>query len=127
MLKLSAKEQERLVTHAGNIRQAIAEANAEMETAAQRAREILAEVEEDRETAWGIMDDAFQAAEEYYDGKSEKWQEGERGCAYCGWKDELQRLGDEMSEALELADPEEIEEPGWVGELESCDFAEFSE
>lgn len=57
----------------------------------------------------GIADDQ----ENYYDERSEKWQEGDNGSAYSEWKDSW---GNEFSE-VEMEFPDELEEP-------DCDAAD---
>lgn len=49
----------------------------------------------------GVLDDLVSEIESYYDDKSEKWQEGERGQAYMEWKDNV-----EQCKLEEASDPE---------------------
>jgi DNA repair exonuclease SbcCD ATPase subunit len=57
-----------------------------------------------------VMEEIASEAENYYDDKSEKWQEGEKGEAYGEWRDRLRELADEFDEPdcpeLEFSDIE---------------------
>jgi hypothetical protein len=125
MLKISRQTVQKL----GSISSDVVELFAKLEEARTgfeaAAESILDEIRELQSEARGIMEDEANSAAEYYDEKSEKWQEGDRGQAYCEWKDRLQSLADDLDgdmEALEVTMPEQ---PEWVTELDECEFAEF--
>ena len=50
------------------------------------------------------LDDACDAAREYYDNKSEKWQASEIGENYGTWVDELEALYSELEAVRESPD-----------------------
>jgi len=54
--------------------------------------------------------DIFEEADAYYDGRAEKWQDSEAGCAYAQWKENIGNAIDDL-EDLEIDDIEEIDEP----------------
>lgn len=59
--------------------------------------EIIAE-------AAGWRDDLVNEIDEYLGGKSDAWQEGDKGQAVTAWKDELEQLDLEPIEPLEIPD-----------------------
>lgn len=63
---------------------------------------IITELNQKRERAWEIVDQAATDADAYFDERSEKWQEGDKGQRYAEWRDELQRVAGEIEEAFEL-------------------------
>ena len=86
---------------------------------------LLTELIEPQETARGILEDAASAADEYYDERSEKWQEGDAGQAYDEWRNRLRSLADDLGEEIDPPTISEVERPTWVDDLGSVDFAEF--
>ena len=86
---------------------------------------IVEEINEAKEEVRGILDDVANEAEEYYDDKSEKWQESERGEAYGEWRDKLRELADATAEDVEKPEPPEINRPDWIDECAECEFSEF--
>src|SRR4051794_17460940 len=82
---------------------ALAEQRTKLEAAVTAFNETVAE-------ARGFAEDIARAAEEEIDGKSEKWQEGDKGQAATEWKDAW--------ENVELDDVE-VE---WPGDLEIADY-----
>jgi hypothetical protein len=87
-----------------------------------RLLEKFAEIQSE---ACAIMEDAASEAESYYDEKSEKWQEGERGQAYSEWKDRLREIADSLGEALDAPDLTMPDEPDWLNSFREPDFSEF--
>jgi chromosome segregation ATPase len=109
-MKLTKKQQAEKADHAQTIRkkhEALEQAVAAYNTA---MREQRAKVEEALNDLNGAITDAeswreeiANAQEEYYDNKSEKWQEGDKGNAYSSWKDEW---GNEFEQMEEIEFPE---------------------
>ena len=126
MLKLTQNE----VTRLQSASAAISELYEELDNTRQRFESEIAEIKskigEAKQDAWEVLDDAANQAESYYDERSEKWQEGDRGQAYSEWKDELRRLADECAEDDEDTEISVPDEPGFVGEIRDCEFSEFS-
>lgn len=88
----------------------------------------LARLEELREQADALRDEAFQhiddaacAADDYHGERSEKWQEGEKGRAYSDWKDRLESLRDGLDSLPEI-EPIDIVRPDFIGDLEAGDY-----
>ena len=78
---------------------------------------VLAEAREWR-------DDRVSELDDYISGKSEKWQESERGSAFSDWKDRIENLDLE-----DLDEIEEIEAPDFdhAETLEDSDLSEPSQ
>lgn len=76
----------------------------------QNYNEILDEVDSFRE-------DLVRQMEEYYDERSERWQQGEAGESYSEWKDVY--AGIDLSEVPEIETPElpEMEHTDYLDEL----------
>ena len=70
---------------------------------------IFERIEEARSRLFEILDEAANEAETYFDEKSEKWQEGERGQAYSEWKDALGNARDLAATEIEPIEIEEID------------------
>jgi alkanesulfonate monooxygenase SsuD/methylene tetrahydromethanopterin reductase-like flavin-dependent oxidoreductase (luciferase family) len=126
MLKFTAHERAALVFAAAE-----AEAiHAEFEDlAAQYNADIAALVErfgDATDIARGIVEDAASAADEYFDLKSEKWQEGDRGQAYQEWQRRLQDVADAIGERIDAEEPNAPELPDWIGDLGDEEFLEFT-
>lgn len=86
---------------------------------------ILERIAEAKGEARDIMDEAANDAESYYDERSEKWQEGDRGQAYSEWKDRLRSVAEAIEEDLDAPEVQMPERPSWVDELREPDFSEF--
>jgi hypothetical protein len=126
MNKIEREAQGDLADACSDIRAAMTtyeEIKAEFEA---KVAEIVAEANAARDKAYGILDEAASDAESYYDERSEKWQEGDRGSAYSDWKDALRSLADQIEDEIEAPEIAELEEPGWLGELENQEFVEFN-
>jgi len=123
--KLTPKEIERLRTAGSEIASVLEEIEELRVTTATEFERLLSELAEPKEAAREILDDAASAAEEYFDERSEKWQEGDAGQAYDEWKNRLRTLADDMAEDIEPPEIGDIERPSWVDDLGECDFAEF--
>ena len=125
MKKLTRNEVERLQGAARDIVAIYDEMDQIRTHAESEFSRLIAELEDPKETARGILDDAAMSAEEYYDERSEKWLESDAGEVYGEWKDNLRRLADEIAEDVEPPEIADVEQPDWVGEIAECDFAEF--
>ncbi len=51
-----------------------------------------------------MLETAADEADAYFDEKSEKWQESDRGTAYNDWKDNLRTAADAISEARDACE-----------------------
>jgi chromosome segregation ATPase len=123
---LNNKEQERLRTAGATLADLFAELEVEREAFTGTMARIMEKMAEARQEAWEVLDDAANSADEYYDERSEKWQEGDVGQAYDEWRNRIRSLADEAAEDVEPLDVAEIDIPGWVDELRQPeDFAEF--
>lgn len=125
MNKISPKDVGRLISLSQDAAMALVDLNKLYASINDQAAELVAAYEEAREEARGILEDAANEAESYYDEKSEKWQEGDRGSAYYEWVQTLRQLADGMAEELELPDTPEVDTPDWVDECSECNFSEF--
>lgn len=84
--------------------QQLRDQKAEIEQAAARFAETLAEVQ-------GVYGDIASTARDRYDNASEAWQEGERGSAVAEWIDRLEEIEGRGEIELDLAELDEaIEE-----------------
>jgi predicted nuclease with TOPRIM domain len=72
-------------------------------------RTAVEEYDAKLESAKEFVDAIATEAQDAYDEKSEKWQEGEKGDAVSSWIDELQSA--DIPDALEITIPEDIGEP----------------
>jgi predicted translin family RNA/ssDNA-binding protein len=68
-----------------------------LNAAIKKYNEVVGEAE-------SLKDDIVAAQEEFFDGRSEKWQEGEKGEAYTGWKDEWENYSTDEIEEVALID-----------------------
>lgn len=125
MLKISAKELTELASLGSSISGMFEELDALAEKFREDSQEIISGMEDAKERAREIMDDAALSAESYHDDKSEKWQESERGEAYAEWRDRLREVADAVAEDVEPPEVQMPDQPDWVGNLTDQDFAEF--
>ena len=95
-------------------------------TAEAAVAHVIEELNAKRSRLAEIIREAHQDADSYYDEKSEKWQEGDRGSAYGDWRDELDRIAGEIENEIEAPDFPDLDEPEWLGEVEGEEFVEFS-
>jgi hypothetical protein len=129
MKKFTAKEIDRLGDAAREVESVLAKIEQLRVDTLLAYETLIGELDEPQETVRGMLEDAANAAADYYDNRSEKWQEGDTGSAYATWRDELQSLADGAAEPFEAPDFPEIETPDW---LERCasyepDFVEFED
>lgn len=127
MMKLTKADQAAIADKIGDIRQLLGEFNTAKQAAIQAMDDVVRAINEKREELHELLDGAAGSAEEYYDEKSEKWQEGDRGSAYSDWKDELRRIADEVESEIEAPELPDLDEPSWVDEVEGAEFVEFNE
>lgn len=125
MLKFSKKEWETLETAAAAVRELYAELEVEREIFDGKRARLLEQIGEAKADAVEVLEDAASATEDYYDGKSETWQEGGRGGAYCEWKERLRQLADDANDSADLPELEEVELPSWVDEMVDPDLSVF--
>lgn len=59
-----------------------------------------------REQAREFVQEIVDAQEEYYDARSEKWQEGEEGSTYATWREAWEDVLNELEEAIDEAPSE---------------------
>lgn len=124
MQKIADKAVDRLAECAAELNDLHAEGQKILVDAQAALAEIIAKAEEIREEAFAILDEARNDAEAFFEEKSDRWQEGERGQLYSEWKDRLAEVADQVGEPFEEPDFPEFEAPDWIGELENAgDFA----
>jgi hypothetical protein len=125
MLKLSKTEIDVLQNAAPEIESLFGEMEIKRDEFVAEMDDLKRQISEAAKSAWEILDDAASAAEEYYDEKSEKWQDGDRGQAYDEWKNNLRLIADAIAEDVEAPEVTLPDMPDWVGEIRECDFAAF--
>jgi len=78
-------------------------------------KEIHGKLQNSIEDSCSYTQDLAEAAQEYYDERSERWMESERGDAYAEWISELEGAQvddlDELPESFENLEVDELEEP----------------
>lgn len=124
MLKLTQADLTLLSVHACNAGEAFDELLTLADTFATEAAALLEKFAEAQNEACAIMEDAANDAESYYDEKSEKWQEGERGQIYDEFKNRLRELADALGETFEAPEVEIGDRPEWIDNLQDPDFSE---
>jgi hypothetical protein len=99
MNKISSKEQDKLN-----------KLKAEFQKKRAAAETALIEMAGAGHEAKAFIEDLASSAREYYDGRSEKWQEGDKGVAYDEWVSKLEECadaydhsGDDEAEDLEYS------------------------
>lgn len=88
------------------------------------ALNLIAQIDERKAEAAEIMDGAANDAESYFDEKSEKWQEGERGEIYGEWRNRLREVADAIAEDIEAPEVQAPDRPDWIDNLADPDFVE---
>ncbi len=88
--------------------EAIEAFNAKMEQEWQEVREKIDEYNEKLSEAAEFRDNIVQAKQDEWDGRSEKWQDGERGSAAGDWIREWETAN---FDELDIANPEPIDVP----------------
>jgi hypothetical protein len=96
------------------------------EEALEIVKDIFKEIDDKRQEAAELMDGEASDAEQFYDDKSEKWQEGERGSTFAEWRDQLRFVADDLSNGIEWPDLE-LERPDWASDILNQDFEELPE
>jgi hypothetical protein len=127
MLKIDKKSLDQLGDYALEIRAMLKEADAARDAYDAAMVEIVAALNEKRDAVYALIEEAQLEAINYFDERSEKWQESDRGSAYGDWRDSLGYLAGEVGEEVEVPEANSIEEPDWLGQIEQQDFAEFNE
>lgn len=80
--------------------------NAELERLQEPVKESLEKLNELLEEAREFKEDVYSRLDGEYDGKSEKWQEGDRGQGVRQW---IEQWSEASFDAIELETPEDIE------------------
>lgn len=125
MQKLTKKDLETLWDVAPRIRELFDELETERELFTGKVQRLVEQIAEAKEEAREVMDDAALAAEEYYDNRSDNWRDGDKGQAYCEWKDRLREIADAIADDIEAPEVADIDVPHWVDDIAEPDFAEF--
>jgi hypothetical protein len=125
MKKLSKHDRERLTEAAANMASTYDDLDTLFNDFTEAAAKLFEELEGFQETAREVMDDAAMEADNYFDERSEKWQEDEAGERYGEWRDTLRQLADELAETQERPDISSPDRPDWLGQLDEQAFAEF--
>lgn len=78
-----------------------------------KAEAVLAEYNTNLNEMRSVYEEAAEEAQDYYDGRTEKWQDSDRGQAYASWISDLENPElDELE--LDLTGPiEDVEFPDW--------------
>jgi hypothetical protein len=125
MKKMTANEVARLTAAADEVSSILDEMDLIRTHAESEFERLIGELSTPMEEARGLLEDAANAAEEYYDERSEKWMEGDTGTAYAEWKETLRGLADDAGTDIEAPQIAEIERPDWVDRASNADFVEF--
>lgn len=125
MFRISEKTLDKLREASNAVSELFDELEVERELFEGKARRLIEQIDEAKEEARALMDDEALSAESYYDERSEKWQEGDRGQAYGEWKDRLREVAESIAEDIEAPEVPDIDRPHWMDELRDPDFAEF--
>jgi hypothetical protein len=126
MKSLNKTERERLIRASTALDELFTELEVQREAFTGTMQRIIEQMDEHRQDAWEVLDDAATSAEDYYDERSDKWREGDTGQAYDEWKNRLRELADNAAESIEPLEVAELDRPAWSEEIGSPeDFAEF--
>src|SRR3974390_1904395 len=121
MKRLSKAQISELDTHVEKLGKAYAqveEAWREFEAAHQEVASAVEAYNDAVQEAVGWRDDIVSQMQEYYDERSEKWQEGEAGEQYQAWIDEWESASiEEELECPELSELSEVDHADNLGEL----------
>ena len=106
--KAKADASQALRTAAEQVTAAVGAFNKAVEDAQQSVTEALAAYNAVLENTCGFAEQIVADMQESYDGRSEKWQESERGQAYKDWLDEWCGL---CLDEIEIDFPDDLDEP----------------
>lgn len=109
MLKLSADDKKRIEKQTNAFNATKAELEALIKESNEKIAAKVAELEEKKLDLHGTFDDLAREAQEYHDGRSEAWQEGERGAAYSSWIENLEGVRDTLDQSIEVAEIEDLD------------------
>jgi len=70
------------------------------ETTWKELKVTLDDLESAKDAAHTLITATVEAMQEYYDSKSEKWQEGDKGTAYYGWIESWQDMADRLQDTM---------------------------
>lgn len=122
MKALSKERQKQITQLRANMELALGELNRRISDYNDKVAELFGDVEDSALELRGYVDEYNELLQEcagevetYYDDKSLRWQESEKGDAYDTWRDALQSAGE-----VDFEDPE-TPEPIDETELESFD------
>lgn len=116
-MKIKQKDADRLADEARKVEALYDEMDAILAEAREKIEAKKEEISAARDAAHGVLDDLCREADEFFDEKSEKWQESDRGQSYQEWKDELGLMRDDMAEEMEFEFPDDPDRPDWIGVL----------
>lgn len=68
------------------------------------------EANEARQEIYDVLDDVVTQASDYYDERSEKWQEGDAGSAYQDWINTIESARDAFGDDLDLTIKEDVDD-----------------
>ncbi len=98
------------------VEEAIDQYNQTMQEAWEKIEEAVSSYNEAIAQASEFKEEVYSEAQEYYDERSEKWQESDKGQSYQEWIDEWEADLDE----IEVEQPDELEVP----DMEASDSLE---
>lgn len=125
MNKLSKEQVAELASLSANVRTKLAD----LESAVDRYNSVIQDAKEDAIAAHNELRDAVDEAAEfvgslhsdmegYFDDRSEKWQEGEKGRAYADWMANFDSITDSVDD-LELHDPVDMVDCDLADEIDN--------
>ncbi len=116
-MKIKQKDSDRLCIEGQKVESLYDELDTCLAEARGKVTELVAAINEARQEVHGILDDLVTEVDAYYDERSAKWQEGDKGQSYDEWRQELTQTRDEMDEDLELEIPEDPDRPDWLAQV----------
>ena len=116
MKKLPVKTVNRLVEIAIAVDEIYDKMNEAHEKLLKRLEEMKEQANVLRDEAFQLLDNAACEASDYYDARSENWQESDTGRAYSDWKDRLASVRDEL-DSLPDIEPAVINRPEFLDSI----------
>ena len=80
---------------AAQVRRIVNETNSNLEEIAEQAELV-------RDDAWNVLDSAVADAQDYFDARSEKWQNGDAGGIYIDWIRNIENARDSIGDTIDL-------------------------
>ncbi len=90
----------------GAVQTAIEDAESQVQEAIDNVVGLLEDADAVRQEAHDLVEACHDEAEAYFDDRSDKWRESDRGGQYEGWVQRLDTLRNALAEPLEMCDTE---------------------